>query len=189
MVGKPLSVTAGMRGVWVRSSVVMAVAASIVAEPPAEQIGGGVKSRMAVLYERGRNGATALFEASEVAARSGAELTVVVLVSQLTASRRCGESPEAYNCALLTAASSELHEAAHAPSVPDGTRFRLLIEGHDPPLKAWLEQGDFDLMLLPSRRRVLRSPGHPAARRLRHLARCDVRVVAAPSRRTELRSP
>jgi hypothetical protein len=168
--------------------VVMADAAPTGREPPAEQIGSGACSRVAVLFERGRNGASALCEASELAARSGAELTVIVLASQVTASRRCGGSPEAYNCAVLDAASSELHDAAHDPSVRDGTRFRMLIEGHDPPLKTWLAQGGFDLMLLPSRRRVLRSPGHPAARGLRQLARCDVRVVTAPTRRTELQS-
>jgi hypothetical protein len=144
----------------------------------------GSASRIAVLFERGRTGTAALEQGSAVASRSGAELTVIVLVPQAAASHRCGPSPSAYNCAVLDEATLELREAARLlPESEPGARFRLLIEGADPPLNAWVADEQFDLVVLPARRRLLRPPGHPAVRALRRLNGCDVRLAARPGKR------
>jgi hypothetical protein len=141
--------------------------------------GGGLGSHVAVLFERGRHGQAALTQAAALAAESGAELSVVVLAPQVGRYHRCGESPDALNSALIDASRSELTDAAHDRSVPDGTRFTLLLEGHDPSLVAWVKEGGFDVVFVPSRPRLFRAPGHPAVRSLRRLAGCEVRLVAA----------
>ena len=149
-----------------------------------------LRSRIAVLFERGRHGAAALEEASELAARSGSELTVVVLAPQAPAARCCGPSPAAYNCAVLDDATAELREAANALATPgEQPRFTLLIEGTDPPLKTWVALEGFDCVMLPARRRVLRSRGHPAVRKLRRVAGCNVRVIADHQRQAPSAAP
>jgi hypothetical protein len=143
----------------------------------------GSASRIAVLFERGRTGTAALEQASALASRCGAELTVIVLVPQAAASHCCGPSPSAYNCAVLDEARLELREAARLLPEPEhGARFRLLIEGTDPPLNSWVADERFDLVVLPARRRLLRSPGHPAVRALRRLGGCEVRLAARPGK-------
>jgi hypothetical protein len=140
-------------------------------------------SGVAVLFEPGRTGTAALEEASTFAAASGSELTVVVTAPQAPQPRCCGASPDAYNCAVRDEAASELREAAHLlPDTAQSTRFTLLVEGRDPPLRAWVAQHGFELVLLPARRRLLRSPGHPALRKLRRVVGASVRLVASPKR-------
>src|SRR5690242_2651906 len=98
----------------------MAQAAGTVADATS---GRGVGPRVAVLFEKGRHGEAALAQASALAAESGAELSVVVLAPQVGRYHRCGESPDAFNSALIDASRSELTAAAHDRSVPDGTSF------------------------------------------------------------------
>jgi hypothetical protein len=144
----------------------------------------GSPSRIAVLFERGRTGAAALEQAAALASRSCADLTVIVLVPQAAASHRCGPSPSAYNCAVLDEARLELREAARlVPESAREARFRLLTEGTDPPLNAWVAGERFDVVVLPARRRLLRSPGHPAVRALRRLGGCQVRLAARADKR------
>jgi hypothetical protein len=144
--------------------------------------------RVAVLFEPGRNGAAALDAASEWAATSGAEMTVVVLAPQVSASRGCVPSPTALNCAILDTASLELREAAQmVPDLPLNVRYRVLVEHADPPLRKWVEAEQFDVVMLPARRRPFApvAPRHPAVRKLRRIAGCDVRVVADRGQRAE----
>jgi nucleotide-binding universal stress UspA family protein len=136
------------------------------------------ESRIAVLFESGRRGATALDRAADLAARSGSELTVFVLAPQAPALRGCVPSAAAYNGAVMDAAAADLRDAARLLDAPDAaTRFKILVEGFDPPLKTWLAEGGFDTVVLPARRRVVRARGHPASRQLRRIVGCSVRVV------------
>jgi hypothetical protein len=140
-------------------------------------------SGVAILFEPGRTGTAALEEASAFAAASGSELTVVVTAPQAPQPRCCGASPDAYNCVVRDEAASELRDAAHLLNdTEQSARFTLLVEGRDPPLRAWVAEHGFELVLLPARRRLLRSPGHPALRSLRRVMGAGVRVVASPTR-------
>jgi hypothetical protein len=136
-------------------------------------------SRVAVLFESGRGGVAALEEASELAERWEAELTVVVIAPQVSGGDRCGPSPTDYNAAVRDAAAAELQQAvdlvARAGHV---TSLALLVEGRDPPLAAWLTSHGFTTVLLPARRRILRAPDHPASARVRR-AGCRVHVITA----------
>jgi hypothetical protein len=110
-------------------------------------------------------------------------LTVVAFAPQASGPR-CGASNDAYNCAVRDEAAAELSQAAELLGpLAERTRFKLLVEGRDPPLEAWVEQNRFGLVLLPARRAVLRSGGHPAARRLRRFSDAAVDLVAPRQRR------
>jgi nucleotide-binding universal stress UspA family protein len=118
--------------------------------------------RIAVLFETGRRGARALDQAAELAARSGSELTVVVLAPQAPALRGCVPSAAAYNSAVIDAAEAELRDAAHLLEEIDTAKsYKVLVEGFDPPLKTWLAEGGFDAVVMPARRRIL-SGGEPS---------------------------
>jgi nucleotide-binding universal stress UspA family protein len=137
--------------------------------------------RIAVLFERGRNGTAALAAASQSAARSGAEMTVVVVAPQAPASHGCIPSAAALNCAVLDEATLELREAADLlAAMPLDVRYKLLVDDADPPFQTYVAREHFDLVMLPARRRLLPAGAgrHPAVRRLRRVAGCDVRVVA-----------
>ena len=60
-----------------------------------------------------------------------------------------------------------------------GRGFKLLVQDKDPPLAAWIAAGGFDVVLLPARRRPLRSAKHPAADQLRKSTSAEVHVVDA----------
>lgn len=138
-----------------------------------------VPRRVAVVVEAGRRGTAALAYAAALVAERPTELTVLVLAPQEPPPRCCGASPDAYNCAVIDQVSAELHDAARQlGGAGDGARFRMLIEGRDPPLATWVAQNGIELVLLPARRRGLRSPRHPQARRIRRQAPAEVRVVS-----------
>jgi hypothetical protein len=142
-------------------------------------------SRVAVLLEPGGRGAATLAEAAALGAATGCEVTVVALAPVVgTVCRSCGGvSARAYNCAVRDEVADELQKAvAGLTSGAPAIKSRLLIEGTDPSLERWIEQGGFDLVLLPSRRRLLRSRRHPVARRLRHHTDATIRVVGPPRR-------
>jgi hypothetical protein len=141
-----------------------------------------------VLFEPGRSGAEALAQASAIAEQSSAELKVVVLAPQAPVPRCCGASPAAYNCAVRDEAAAELDEAARLLGWRRAgrTSFEVLVEGRDPPLPTWIAQRRCDLVLLPARRRVLRTRGHPAARALRRSTQAEIREVSG---RTEPHRP
>jgi hypothetical protein len=150
--------------------------------------------RVVVLYEPGRTGSAALDLAGRLVGDDGSALTVVSVAPQDT--RICCGAGSAidYNRAVCEAADAELQQArellGHA-----GNRasFQVLVQDKDPPLAAWIAAGGFDVVLLPARRRPLRSARHPAADQLRRSTSAEVRIVDAGSSfeesRTEILRP
>ena len=133
---------------------------------------------MVVLYEPGRTGSAALDLAGRLVGDDGSGLTVVGVAPQ-DARICCGAgSAIDYNAAVREAADAELRRArellGHA-----GNRasFKLLVPDKDPPLAAWIDAAGFDVVLLPARRRPLRSAKHPAADQLRRSTSAEVRIV------------
>jgi nucleotide-binding universal stress UspA family protein len=138
--------------------------------------------RVLVVFEPGRAGAATIDTARELIGE-GRQLTVVCVAPQAPSGPRCGNSALDYNDALIDATRADLHaarellgDAGHAAA------FELLLEGVDPPVHELAARGRFDLVLLPARRRPLRSCKHPAATPIR-AGGIEVRVVdpAAPS--------
>jgi hypothetical protein len=135
--------------------------------------------RVAVVFEPGRGGLAALEHAAQLLAERPTELTVLALAPQEPLPRCGGPSPDAYNCAVIEQASSDLDQAAHRlGGAGDGARFRMLIERIDPSLEAWIAENAFELVVLPARPPPLGSPRHPAARRIRRHALAEVRVIS-----------
>jgi hypothetical protein len=143
--------------------------------------------RFVVLYEPGRSGSAALDLARRLVGDDGSALTVVSVAPQDT--RICCGAGSAidYNRAVCEAADAELREAGELLG-PVGERasFKLLVQDKDPALAAWIAAGDFDVVLLPARRRPLRSAKHPVADQLRRSTSAEVRVVDAGSTFEEL---
>jgi hypothetical protein len=136
--------------------------------------------RVVVLYEPGRTGSAALDLAGRVVGGDGSALTVVTVAPQDT--RICCGAGSAidYNRAVCDAADAELRQARELlGDVGNRASFRLLVQDKDPPLAAWIAAGGFDVVLLPARRRPLRSAKHPAADQLRKSTSAEVRVVNA----------
>jgi hypothetical protein len=153
-----------------------------------------VSGRVVVLYEPGRSGSAALTLARRLVAGEGSALTIVTVAPQDT--RICCGAGSAmdYNRAVCEAADAELREARKLLGpVGDRALLKLLVQDKDPPLAAWIAAGDFDIVLLPARRSLLRRAKHPAADQLRRSTSADVRVVDARSSvgepGTEIRAP
>jgi hypothetical protein len=138
--------------------------------------------RVVVLYEPGRTGSAALDLAGRLVGDDGSALTVVSVAPQDT--RICCGAGSAidYNRAVCEAADAELRQARELLDFA-GNRasFKLLVQGKDPPLAAWIAAGGFGVVLLPARRRPLRSAKHPAADQIRRSTSAQVRVVDAGS--------
>jgi hypothetical protein len=138
--------------------------------------------RVVVLYEPGRSGSAALDLARRLVGDDGSALTVLTVAPQ---DRRicCGAgSAIDYNRAVCEAADAELREARELlRPVGDRASFKLLVQDKDPQLATWIAAGDFDVVLLPARRRPLRSAKHPAADQLRRSTSAEIRVVDARS--------
>jgi hypothetical protein len=141
-----------------------------------------VGKRVVVLYEPGRTGSAALDLAGRLVGDDGSALTVVTVAPQ---DRRicCGAgSAIDYNRAVCEAAGAELRRARQLLGrVGNCASFKLLVETKDPPLTAWIAAGGFDVVVLPARRRPVRSTKHPAADELRKSTSAEVRVVHAGS--------
>ena len=131
-----------------------------------------------MLFEPGSAGLATIDAARLLAEDEGAEVTVVSLVPAGTGGDRCGVSPIDYRDAVVGAVARDLEQARMrlGAAGADAT-FDLLASGMDPPLESWCQAGGFDLILLPARRRFLRSRGHPAAARLSRLDGVEVRVI------------
>jgi hypothetical protein len=168
------------------SDTEMAIGTSVAGESVDQRL----RTRIAVVFEPGGTGGAALAHAAALAALPAYKLTVVAIAPQATGPRCCGPSPEAYNCAVRDDVAQDLHKAtARLGSVAAEITVKLLIEGSDLRLEEWVAQGGFDIVLLPGRRRVMRSRGHPAARPLRRSTDADVRVVGAARRHTTPGAP
>jgi hypothetical protein len=136
--------------------------------------------RVVVLYEPGRTGSAALDLAGRLVGDDGSALTVVTVAPQDT--RICCGAGSAidYNRAVCDAADAELRQARELLGhVANRASFKLLVQDKDPPLAAWIAAGGFDVVLLPARRRPLRSAKHPAADQIRKSTTAEVRVVDA----------
>jgi hypothetical protein len=136
--------------------------------------------RVVVLYEPGRSGSAALDLAGRLVGDDGSMLTVVGVAPE-DARICCGAgSAIDYNQAVRAAADADLRRARELlGDAGDRASFKLLVPGKDPPLAAWIDAACFDVVLLPARRRLLRSAKHPAADRLRRSTSVEVRIVEA----------
>jgi hypothetical protein len=135
-------------------------------------------SRVVVLYEPGRSGSAALDLARRLVADDGSALAVVTVAPQDT--RICCGAGSAieYNRAVCEAADAELEDARERLGpVCRRALFKVLVQGKDPPLAAWIASEEFDVVLLPARRRLLRRAKHPAADQLRKSTSAKVRIV------------
>jgi hypothetical protein len=134
--------------------------------------------RVLVLYEPCGAGRAALDVARELDLREQAALTVVAVVPKAESGPCTGSALE-FNRAVREAVECELDDARERLAEASGRAdYRLLIEGEDPSLESWTAVRDFDLILLPARRRLLRAARHPAAARLRRSTSAEVRVVS-----------
>lgn len=137
--------------------------------------------RVAVLYEPGRGGAAALALARQLADSSPLELTVIAVAPQTTLVHGCcGMSAREYNRIIRDAAAEELEQAQERlEKAAASVSLQLLVERRDPSLEEWIAAKDFELVLLPARRRLLRADTHPAAARVRRSTSAEVRVIHA----------
>jgi hypothetical protein len=131
--------------------------------------------RVLVLCEPGPGGVAALDEARELAVNWRAALTVVGVAPQAR-SGQCTGPAGAYNDAVADAVVNDLEQARKRLCGVDAS-YRLLIDGDVPSLPEFA--ADFDLVLLPGRRRPFRGASHPAAGRLSGACAGEVRVVDA----------
>jgi hypothetical protein len=142
--------------------------------------------RLLLVVEPGRSGAAALELARELVERQDAVLTVVSVAPRGVSGARCGNSALDYNLAIQDSVAADLDrtrvwlEACGARAA-----YQLLIDRVSPSLDEFAAAGRFDLVLLPARRRPMRAPGHPAAKRLRHATGTVIQVIAPrPRQRT-----
>jgi nucleotide-binding universal stress UspA family protein len=139
--------------------------------------------RVLVVYEPARETAVAIELARRLIEREHAALTVLSVVPQAPSGPRCGGSAFEYNWALRASAERELEQARAALGEHAAhANFELLVEGIDPPLAEWCAASGFDLILLPARRRPLRSLKHPDAARLRRHTAAEIRIVGRRGR-------
>lgn len=133
--------------------------------------------RVLVVNEPGRSNAAALGLAHGLVERENAALTVVSVAPQAPSTLGCAGSAVPFNRAVCQTVVTELDQAREklGPAAAH-TTFRMLVEGVDPTLDEWCEQGGFDLILLPARRRPFRSLKHPRAAPLMRSG-AEVRVV------------
>ena len=131
-----------------------------------------------MLHESGPAAEAALDLARELDLHERATVTVVAVAPSAPSGSRCGGSALEFNQAVREIVEDELDAARRRLDHASGrTDYELLVEGEDPPLERWIAARDFDLILLPARRRPLRAHGHPAAARLRGVTHAEVRVV------------
>lgn len=141
-----------------------------------------------MLYEQSRAGAAAIDVARDLAERANAALTVVAVAPQAPSGPRCGNSAVEYNEAVVESVARDLDKARdRLAQAAARASFVLLIDGAEPSLVQFASERGFDLVLLPGRRRPLRSGAHhPEAARLNLTAGAEIRIVDPASRQ---RSP
>ena len=133
---------------------------------------------MLVLCEPGRAGDATLAVARELAEVEDAQLTVVAVAPRAPSGSRCGNSALEYNEVVADFVARDLDSArARLGAAAGRARFELLVEGADPTVAQFAAAGDFDLVLLPARRRPLRAAYHPEAARLKLAAGAEVRIL------------
>jgi hypothetical protein len=136
--------------------------------------------RVLVLFECGRGGDAALELAAEQALARPTALTVVCVAPQGMSGSRCGNSALEYNQVVAESTAEDLDSARRRlADLGVAASYELLIEGADRSLAEFAAAGGFKLVLLPARRRPLRTRSHPAAGALSYVAGAEVRVVDA----------
>jgi hypothetical protein len=136
--------------------------------------------RVLVLYERGAAGSRAVDQARELLEAQDGQLTVVTLAPRDTRVRGTGVSARDFNDAVRDSAQRELDEARRLfGSLAERIVFEVVSEGGDTSLARWAADRDFEVILLPARRRLFSRQGHPLAAALRESTAADVRVVGA----------
>lgn len=134
--------------------------------------------RVLVLFESGRGGGSALAVGRELALEHAARLTVVCVAPQAASGARCGNSALDFNRAIADDAARDLDLACERlASAGVGATYKLLVEGKDPTLPEFASEREFDLVLLPARRRLLGGHRHPEAARVSRACGVAVRVV------------
>jgi hypothetical protein len=144
-----------------------------------------VGRRVLALCEPGRGASTTLDLARELAEHESARLTVVNVAPQAATAggQCCGMSVRDHNQVVRDAAAEELREAhARLGPIAEQVTFQMLVEGSDPPLHEWIADRDFDLVLLPARRRLIGAARHPEAARVRASTTAELRVVDPKAR-------
>ncbi len=132
-----------------------------------------------MVFEPGSAGDSTIDVARGLAEDEGAEVTVVGVVPEEIGAYRCGVSPHDYRAAVADSVAHDLDQAAaRLGEAAERATWSVLIDRADAPLERLCQAGDFDLILLPARRRLLRAAGHPAAARLSRAGRGEVRVIA-----------
>ena len=130
-----------------------------------------------MLFEPGRAGNAAIDLARRLAVHDLSTVTVVSVVPQATMTPRCGCGPMDFNAMVRDAALDELGKAREQlGEIGNRAAFVPLIEGTDPPLYEFVAAAGFELILLPARRRPLRSTKHPAAAALSRTG-AEVQIV------------
>jgi nucleotide-binding universal stress UspA family protein len=122
----------------------------------------------------------ALELAAQLASAPGAHLTVVALALQDTDPARCVVGTPAYNRGVREDAAQELRRAREQLAQrPGRTRFKLLVEGRDPPLGAWAAAERFDVIVLGAHRGLQGRGMRRLADSLRRETQADVRVLSS----------
>lgn len=133
-----------------------------------------------VLFEPGRAGAAAVDLARELAERDHGTVTVVAVVPRSPSGSRCGNSATEFNEVVRESVVRDLDQAREQLSeIGERATFELLVEGAGSRLEELVTSAGVDIVLLPSRRRPLRSAKHPAAAALERNTAAEVRTVAA----------
>lgn len=137
-----------------------------------------------MLCEQSRAGSATIDVARELAEQADATLTVVAVAPQAPSGSRCGNSALEYNEVVADSVARDLDGVRERLGQAAGrASFVLLIEGAEPTLAQFAAERGFDLVLLPARRRPLRSGAHhPQAGRLKLTAGAEIRIVDAASR-------
>ena len=140
--------------------------------------------RVLVVLESGASGTAVIERARELAEREGAAITVVGIARKARTSRgRCGYSAADYNQAVTDTVAEDLDRArTRLGSAGEHATFELLVDTGDDVLARWSALTAFDVVLLPARRRRMRTPRHPAAVALL-ASGADVRIIDAQGRR------
>ena len=134
--------------------------------------------RTLLVIEPGRAGDAAVEEACLQAWRTGSAVTLVA-TAPLVATVRCGPAGDEYNGAVIDAVTRDLVRACERLETAGvEVDCSVLIDGRDPPLEEFAATGDFELILLPSRRPRWWQARHPLARRLTGKTQAEVRLVA-----------
>ena len=145
--------------------------------------------RILVLCEHGRAGDAAIDVARDIVATGDAMLTVVAVAPQAPSGPRCGNSATEYNEIVAESVAQDLKDArARLGRLANSTAFVLLVEGVDETLEQFVRSGGFARVVLPGRRRLLRSGAyHPEAARLKVNAGAEIQIVEPASRRRSSR--